>query len=139
MGMAIFSPTASRPPVLALIMVPLQELFALLSAARRPSVPVHNPSPGMGSRAVLPSSCKAIRAIDKAPWRASATGAIAVKKVLEKNASNPTTPSRLRVVRAFDPGVAPSCAGRMVISGRMADVCAELDRMTQKDAFTCLR
>ncbi|MDB5869992.1 MAG: hypothetical protein JWP96_2324 [Polaromonas sp.] len=36
---------------------------------------------------------------------------------------------RLRVVREADPAISPDCAGRMVISGRMADVCAELDRM----------
>ena len=35
----------------------------------------------------------------------------------------------LRVVRESDAGIKPDCAGRMVISGRMADVCAELDRM----------
>ena len=35
----------------------------------------------------------------------------------------------LRVVREADPTIEPDCAGRMVISGRMADVCAELDRM----------
>ena len=36
----------------------------------------------------------------------------------------------LRVFRFVeDPGQARSCAGRMVISGRMADVCAELDRL----------
>ena len=41
-----------------------------------------------------------------------------------------TEPSRLRVLREFEPGASPACAGRMVISGRMADVCAELERMT---------
>jgi hypothetical protein len=41
-------------------------------------------------------------------------------------------PSRLRVLREFEPGASPACAGRMVISGRMADVCAELERMSQK-------
>lgn len=35
----------------------------------------------------------------------------------------------LRVVREVDSGISPDCAGRMVISGRIADVCAELDRM----------
>lgn len=35
----------------------------------------------------------------------------------------------LRVVREADPAIEADCAGRMVISGRMADVCAELDRM----------
>jgi hypothetical protein len=40
---------------------------------------------------------------------------------------------RLKVVREFDSGVSPACAGRMVISGRMADVCAELERMAQRE------
>jgi hypothetical protein len=43
---------------------------------------------------------------------------------------------RLKVVRELDSGVSPSCAGRMVISGRMADVCAELERMVQRETTT---
>jgi hypothetical protein len=35
----------------------------------------------------------------------------------------------LRVVRIVDTGQSRSMVGRMVISGRMADVCAELDRL----------
>ena len=35
----------------------------------------------------------------------------------------------LRVVRESDSALGAECAGRMVISGRMADVCAELERM----------
>ena len=35
----------------------------------------------------------------------------------------------LRVVRVVDACHAPASAGRMMISGRMADVCAELDRL----------
>jgi hypothetical protein len=35
----------------------------------------------------------------------------------------------LRVVRVAEPLRGPASAGRMVISGRMADVCAELDRL----------
>jgi hypothetical protein len=37
--------------------------------------------------------------------------------------------SRLRVVRVMEAGQTPTQVGRMVISGRMADVCAELDRL----------
>jgi hypothetical protein len=37
-------------------------------------------------------------------------------------------------VREFDSAISPQCAGRMVISGRMADVCAELDRMALQAA-----
>lgn len=42
--------------------------------------------------------------------------------------------SSLRVVRELDSAIKPDCAGRMVISGRMADVCAELDRMASRAA-----
>ena len=35
----------------------------------------------------------------------------------------------LRVVRVVDGAHAPAAAGRMFISGRMAEVCAELDRL----------
>jgi hypothetical protein len=38
----------------------------------------------------------------------------------------------LRVLRVVD-GTPRQCAGRMVISGRMADVCAELDRLAAWD------
>ena len=38
-------------------------------------------------------------------------------------------PARLRVVRVFEGPRAAAGAGRMVISGRMADVCAELERL----------
>ena len=44
------------------------------------------------------------------------------------------TPGSLRVVRESDPAIGAECAGRMVISGRMADVCAELDRMALRAA-----
>jgi hypothetical protein len=40
----------------------------------------------------------------------------------------------LRVLRVVDAEHAPSTAGRMVISGRMADVCAELDRLAALEA-----
>ena len=47
----------------------------------------------------------------------------------------PRRPRRpLRVVRVVDGGRASAGAGRMVISGRMADVCAELDRLAALEA-----
>ena len=42
-------------------------------------------------------------------------------------ADHPNRP--LRVVRMLDAPASRSSSGRMVISGRMADVCAELDRL----------
>jgi hypothetical protein len=55
-----------------------------------------------------------------------------VKNVQSIVCSCPSKPSQLKIVRLFEPGVSASCAGRMLISGRMADVCAELDRMEQR-------
>jgi hypothetical protein len=40
----------------------------------------------------------------------------------------------LRVVRVLEPSAPRAVAGRMVISGRLADVCAELDRLAAQEA-----
>ncbi len=40
----------------------------------------------------------------------------------------------LRVVRVVEAGQTRASVGRMVISGRMADVCAELDRLAEREA-----
>jgi hypothetical protein len=40
----------------------------------------------------------------------------------------------LRVVRILESGACPAHVGRLVISGRMADVCAELDRLVAREA-----
>ena len=42
----------------------------------------------------------------------------------------------LRVFRVADESHAPAAAARMVISGRMEDVCAELDRLASLEAAT---
>ena len=56
------------------------------------------------------------------------TGAGVARRSL--NSSARLRPSRpLRVVRWVDASHAPASAGRMFMSGRMADVCAELDRL----------
>ncbi|MBI2725310.1 MAG: hypothetical protein HYX42_03580 [Polaromonas sp.] len=137
MGMAVFSPTVSRSPVLALLLAPLQDLVALFSPIRHASASAPSCS-GTNSKAIRPISSGATRAMDKASWRATASVVAAqTGHDAEKSALRPAAPNRLRVLRAFDPGIAPSCAGRMVISGRMADVCAELDRMTKKEASAC--
>ena len=71
----------------------------------------------------------------KTPHRARAqatrgsVASVCTPRVAEP-ASARRSPSRpLRVVRVAEPLQGPASAGRMVISGRMADVCAELDRL----------
>ena len=49
-------------------------------------------------------------------------------------ASAPPTCRPLRVLRVVDSCHTPASAGRMVISGRMADVCAELERLAALEA-----
>jgi hypothetical protein len=47
----------------------------------------------------------------------------------------PTAPNKpLRVVRVLESGQPRCNVGRMVISGRMTDVCAELDRLVAHEA-----
>lgn len=41
----------------------------------------------------------------------------------------------VRVIRLSEQGIHRGQAGRMVISGRMADVCAELDRLADREAI----
>ena len=48
--------------------------------------------------------------------------------------ANPTNARPLRIVRLMEVGQPPANVGRMVISGRMADVCAELDRLVAREA-----
>ena len=47
--------------------------------------------------------------------------------------STRTKPMPLRVARVMDEQQTRQSAGRMVISGRMADVCAELDRLVERE------
>lgn len=49
----------------------------------------------------------------------------------------PPAPKPLRVVRVVEPSAPRSTAGRMFISGRLADVCAELDRLAALEAQGC--
>jgi hypothetical protein len=55
-------------------------------------------------------------------------------KAKPKNLFNPSFHRPLRVVRVLEVGQTRAQVGRMVISGRMADVCAELDRLAAFDA-----
>ena len=76
-----------------------------------------------------------------APQAPLASGAVV--RLVAPPTSRPATPigqlcvqSRrpLRVVRVMESGQPCTHGGRMVISGRMADVCAELDRLAAREA-----
>ncbi len=67
----------------------------------------------------------------------------AISRSVGSSALRPATPviqpclqvrRPLRVVRVVESGQPRAHVGRMVISGRMADVCAELDRLAAREA-----
>ena len=121
----------SHAPMLSALLAPVQALVSLflpaqgMAGASRFSAPA-----GAQSRShqlALPFASGDF-AVTRGP-SARATDALAIQCAVKA-----PPPSRLRVVREFDSNVGPACAGRMVISGRMADVCAELERMSQREA-----
>lgn len=66
-----------------------------------------------------------------APARRQAPAAqvVRTRPALHRAPVHPVRTARLRVVRVFEGPQPAAGAGRMVISGRMADVCAELERL----------
>lgn len=64
----------------------------------------------------------------------SIAGSVSCAKASTRNSSKNLVSRPLRIVRVMEAGQAPAHVGRMVISGRMADVCAELDRLAAREA-----
>ena len=60
--------------------------------------------------------------------------ALAMAPAVRRAPVCPQTARPLRVLRVMEPGQQRTAVGRMVISGSMADVCAELDRLAAREA-----
>lgn len=114
MGIASFSPLLGRTTGLSVLLSPVQALMSLFVPAQSASAP---------TRSAVDSAmaCRPLAISYKTPSPADA-------KPVNKSDRN-TPVQRLKIVRQFEPGASRSCAGRLVISGRMSDVCAELERM----------
>lgn len=130
MGIAVFSRSPALSPLLSLLLSPLQALASLLRpvqpAPPLPASPALVAASAREATGALPVALKAMASSARHPSMAGHKPCQTVAKA--------TSPRRLKIVRELEAGVSPCCAGRMVISGRMADVCAELDRMVQKEA-----
>lgn len=114
MGIASFSTRFGRSTGLPILLAPIQAQ-AVLFSPERPATAATRPGihPAMAYQAVAQPY--------KKPMHVDAKS---VGKIL------PDAPlQHLKVVRQFEPGVNRLCAGRLVISGRISDVCAALDRM----------
>ncbi len=113
---------------LAPLLAPVTTLAAWLiqpASTKRLVPPAH--APLAYQRLTLPFACTGSSPRQHASGRVSSFTLAAFK------ARNPAI-ARLKVVREQDATMSPTCAGRMTISGRMADVCAELDRMAKLEA-----
>ncbi len=64
---------------------------------------------------------------------ALALRAVATAPAATVQTTHRATRSPLRVIRMIEVGQASALAGRILMSGRMADVCAELDRMVERE------
>ena len=110
MGINSFSPFSSLSTGASVLLAPIQALIAVFAPARHARV----------IPCTTASYC--------VPATAYPTPFQARSKQVQKNVGG-TSVQRLKIVRQFEPGASRSCAGRLVISGRMSDVCAELERM----------
>jgi hypothetical protein len=120
MGIASFSPSLSRSstPGLSMLLAPVQALVAFFMPVQ-PAQASYRPAARPAPRLVVLRISSAQNVVKTIP-----------------TAVNMRPISRLKVMCEFEPGNKRSHAGRMVISGRMADVCAELDRIAQKETRT---
>ena len=118
------------------ILAPLQGLFHRLSAGARPSRCARQPARlqkslgyglgyGLGDGGDVKSNAAKLNAINLIANYSIPTGDRGIKG---------TQIPVLRIMRVLEAGQAPASVGRMVISGRMADVCAELDRLAAREA-----
>ena len=112
---------------MGIALLTFSSLFQGLSAL--PGLTARAPALRQTGRASVFKSGRPVRA--SSPFhRAAIASAQAVRP------ASPAMRTPLRVVRLSEGGERPGAAGRMVISGRMADVCAELDRLAEREAAT---
>jgi hypothetical protein len=97
------------------LLAPLQQLASWFADS-----PARSPQPALARVAQSPSLVRA-GGRGRQSWRPAVRSA-------------PPARRPVRVVRVAEGCNAPAGAGRMVISGRMADVCAELDRLAASEA-----
>jgi hypothetical protein len=123
-----FSHFSSHLSCLTSLLSPVNAVAAWLAqpTSRRPLVPPAS-APLAHQRMTLPFARASSVHRKQAPGRVSSFQSAAFE-------SRDPAVASLRVVREQDATMSPACAGRMTISGRMADVCAELDRMAQRES-----
>lgn len=109
MGIISFSPAFFRLSATSVLLAPVHALVAFF-------VPAQTASANLRDAASLPVTQRTL---------------VPITTKSHQNASPARTLRRLKVLRQFESGASQSYTGRLVISGCMSDVCAELDRMAR--------
>lgn len=104
---------------MGIALLTLSSLFQGFSALNR--------KPSLGHSSASPRPVRALRMVRPSVDRAAVT----LRPV--SSICSPR-PAALRVVRVCEAHAPSGDMGRLVISGRMADVCAELDRLVAREA-----
>ncbi len=118
----------SSSPLLSILLAPVHAVAAWFvpaqNSAHQPGLPYDAAPLASHLQPLKPSRHPAVRGSGVHSVTTRPCGGVA----------RPSRQSRLKIVRELDASVSASCAGRMIISGRMADVCAELDRMAMRES-----
>ena len=125
MGSFVFSAPASRATDALNWLAPAQAVFAFFA---QPQVKPHA-VPNQRTEYLhqpVPAASKAVRRIDQPDSRSEPLPALRALHV------HACSRSSLKILREFEPGKSRSSTGRLVISGRIADVCEVLDRMAAR-------
>ena len=116
-------------PLLAHVFEPVQAMVQWLSGG----APARHAGPAHSGRPVAPAGSERHRPPRPAALPRERSASAACPALAQRAWGGPTRSGPLqrplRVVRVIDHRSDREVAGRMVISGRMADVCAELDRL----------
>jgi hypothetical protein len=110
--------------LLSLLIAPLQAVvlfFAPHAVGTKP----------LGMRSPMRSAAPAAVPIDLVGSTSPRTSRITYPSTMPHISAKPI--HRVRVVRNIDTALPADRAGRMVVSGRFADVCAELDRLASME------
>ena len=133
MGAIAFSPRAARTASVSNWLSPVQAVFAFFAPPTSSTHAHANPDRQLAATGQLqPKTPSQARS----SIRSQASSIASPVSLFAERAAPPVTllssdnnRSCLKILREFEPGKSRLSTGRLVISGRMVDVCAALDRM----------
>ncbi len=136
MGSIVFSKQSGRAQHTANWLAPVQAIFAFFTPPQANAHAQPNPRAEKFSEPI--QAHKAMYPIAHGSRRQASQLCPIQEPQVKPNRmyARPCSTSSLKVLREFEPGKSRSSTGRLVISGRMADVCEVLDRMVTQSSAT---